>query len=75
VKGDKFKNPTIIISFGIILLVLRESYKATGLLGIDTSELLVELLESGSVLMVFLGVLMVFRLFWRKKSWDTPQEK
>ena len=74
-KGDKFKNPTIIISFGIILFVLRESYKATGLLGIDTSELLVELLESGTVLMVFLGVLMVFRLFWRKKSWDTPQEK
>ncbi len=74
-KGDKFKNPTIIISFGIILFVLRESYEAAGLFGIETSELLAELLESGSLLMVLLGVLTIFRLFWGKKSWNTTQKK
>ena len=62
-KGDKLKKPTIIISFGIIFLVLRESYKAVGLIGIDTSELLVEILELASIIMIFFGILIVFRLF------------
>lgn len=62
-KGDKLKNPTIIISFGIILLVIRETYKATKLLGISTSPILEELLELGSIIMIFLGILIVFGLF------------
>jgi|GEM_PF-1576117 len=62
-KGDKLKNPTIIISFGIILLVIRETYKATKLLGISTSAILTELLELGSITLIFLGILIVFRLF------------
>ncbi len=61
-KGDKLKNPTIIIIFGIILLVMRETYKATKLLGISTSAILEELLELGSIIMIFLGILIVFRL-------------
>jgi hypothetical protein len=65
-KGDKLKNPTIIISFGIILLVMRETYKATKLLGINTSAILEELLELGSIIMIFLGILIVFRLLISK---------
>ncbi|NJD52238.1 MAG: hypothetical protein FIB07_05155 [Candidatus Methanoperedens sp.] len=64
-KGDKFKNPTIIISFGLLLIVARESYKATSLLGNQISENLVELLEFGSILTIFFGVILVNRLFWR----------
>ncbi|CAG0996713.1 hypothetical protein METP3_03011 [Methanosarcinales archaeon] len=62
-KGDKLKNPTLIISFGIILFVIRETYTATKSIGISTSAILEELLELGSVLMIFLGILIVFRLF------------
>ena len=62
-NGDKLKNPTIIISFGIILLVIRETYKATKLIGISTSAILEGLLELGSIIMIFLGILIVFRLF------------
>ncbi len=62
-KGDKLKYPTIIISFGIILLVIRETYKATKLIGMNTSAILEELLELGSIIMIFLGILIVFRLF------------
>lgn len=62
-KGDKLKNPTIIISFGIILFVIRETYKASELLGIRVSAILEELLELGSIIMIFLGILIVFRLF------------
>jgi hypothetical protein len=65
-KGDKFKKPTIIISFGIIFFVLRESYKASGLIGINTSEFLVELLEIATMVMIFFGILIVFRLFWSR---------
>jgi hypothetical protein len=65
-KGDKLKNPTIIISFGIILLVIRETYKVTKLLGISTSAILEGLLELGSITMIFLGILIVFRLFISK---------
>ena len=64
-KGDKFRNPAIIISFGILLIVVRESYKATGLLGNHISENLVEILEFGSILTIFFGVVLVNRLFWR----------
>lgn len=62
-NGDKLKNPTIIISFGIILLVIRETYIATKLLGISTSAILEGLLELGSIIMIFLGILIVFNLF------------
>ena len=65
-KGDKLKNSTIIISFGIILLIIRETYKATKLLGISTSPTLEELLEFGSIIMIFLGILIVFRLLISK---------
>jgi len=65
-KGDKLKKPTIIISFGIIFFVLRESYKATGLIGINTSEFLIELLEMATIMSIFVGIVMVFRLFRRK---------
>ena len=62
-KGEKLKTPTIIISIGIILFILREIYKATKLLGISVSAILEEFLELGSVIMIFLGILIVFRLF------------
>ena len=62
-KEDQLKNSAIIISFGIILLVMRETYKATKLLGISTSAILEELLELGSIIMIFLGILIIFRLF------------
>lgn len=62
-KGDKLKYPTMIISFGVLLLVIRETYKATKLLGISTSTIIERLLELGSIIMIFLGVLIVFRLF------------
>lgn len=62
-KGDRLKNPTIIISFAILLFVIRETYKATGLIGIQTSKFFVELLELGTTLLIFFGVFMVFRLF------------
>ena len=67
-KGDKLKNPTIIISFGILLFVIRESYKATKLIGMETSEFLVELLELGTTILIFIGVFMVFRLFWMRQN-------
>ncbi len=63
-KGDKLKKPTMIISLGITFFVLRESYKAAGLIGFNTSGLLVELLELASIISIFIGILMVFRLFW-----------
>lgn len=69
-KGDRLKNPIIIILFAILLFVIRESYKATRLIGIQTSDLFVEILELGTTLLIFVGVFMVFRLFWmvRKKK-------
>jgi len=66
-KGDKFKTPTIIISIGILLFVIRESYKAIYLFGFTISELFVELLELGTILFIFIGIFMVFSLFFKRK--------
>lgn len=74
-KGDQLKNSAIIISFGIILLVMRETYKATKLLGISTSAILEELLELGSIIMIFLSILIVFRLFISRISINTFSKK
>ena len=65
-KGDRLKKPTIIIAFGIIFFVLRESYKTAGLIGINTSGLLVELLELATMIMIFVGIVIIFKLFWKK---------
>lgn len=65
-KGDRLKKPMIIIAFGIIFFVLRESYKAAGLIGINTSGLLVELLELATMIMIFVGIVIIFKLFWKK---------
>ena len=62
-KGDKLKDPTLVIAFGIILFTIREVYKSTVLLGFNTSHMLIELLELGNILMIFIGTLMVVRLF------------
>ena len=62
-KGDKLKDPTLFIAFGIILFTIREVYKSTVLLGFSTSHMLIELLELGNILMIFIGTLMVVRLF------------
>jgi hypothetical protein len=67
-KGDRLKKPTIIISFGLLFFVLRESYKAAGLIGINTSGLLIELLELATIIMIFVGIFIVFRLFWSRKQ-------
>ncbi len=72
-KGDRLKNPTIIISFAILLFVIRESYKATRLIGIQTSEILTELLELGTVVLILIGVFMVFRLFWNRRNNNIPE--
>lgn len=71
-KGDCLKNPIIAILFALLLFVIRESYKATRLIGIQTSDLVVESLELGTVLLIFVGVFMVFRLFWmvREKNFQ-----
>lgn len=63
-KGDRLKNPTIIVLFALLLFVIRESYKASRLIGIQTSPLITEGLEMGTTLLIFSGVFMVFRLFW-----------
>ena len=44
-------------------MVIRETYKATKLIGMNTSAILEELLELGSIIMIFLGILIAFRLF------------
>ena len=62
-KGNKLKNPTLIVVFGIVLFTTREIYKSTSLLGFNTSDMLIELLELGSIIMIFFGTLMVARLF------------
>ncbi|MCZ7402135.1 MAG: hypothetical protein O8C61_07920 [Candidatus Methanoperedens sp.] len=64
-KGDRLKKPTIIISVGIIFFVLRESYTAAGLIGINISGFLVELLEMATVIMIFVGIFIIFKLFCR----------
>ena len=74
-KGDKLKNPTIIIIFGIILLVIRETYKTAKLFGIITSPILEELLELGSIIMIFLGILIVFRLLISRIPLDNFSKK
>lgn len=65
-KGERLKKPTIIIAFGILFFILRESYKAAGLIGFNTSGFLVELLELATIISIFVGIVMIFRLFWRK---------
>lgn len=62
-KGNKLKNPTLIIAFGIMLFTIREVYKSTFLFGFHTSELLIELLELGCIVMILIGTVMVAKLF------------
>ena len=62
-KGDEFKTPTIVIAFGVMLFTIRETYKGFELLGTEVSEILVEVLETGSVILFFIGILMVVRIF------------
>jgi hypothetical protein len=66
-NGDKLKNPTIIISSGILLFLLKETYTTTKLLvGINISDILEELLELGSIILIFLGILMILKYFIRR---------
>ena len=62
-NGNKLKNPTIIISFGVILFVLKEIHITKLLVGISKSAILEELLELGCIILIFLGILIIFRLF------------
>lgn len=67
-NGDKLKKPTIIILFGIGLFSIREVYKAIEFLGVNTSEFIVESLELGNVFLLFIGILIVFRLFHSRRA-------
>ena len=67
-NGYKLKKPTIIILFGIALFSIREIYKAIGLLGVNTSEFMAELLELGNVFLLFIGVFIIFRLLCLRRT-------
>ena len=67
-KGDKLKNPTLLIALGIMLFAIREIYKSTILLGFQTSHMLIELLELGNIIMLFVGTLMIAKLFNMKSK-------
>lgn len=62
-KGDKFKIPTIVIACGVMLFTIRAACKGCEFLGIEISEILVELLETGSVVLFFIGILIVVQIF------------
>lgn len=67
-KGDKLKNPTLFIAFGIMLFMIREIYESTRLFGFPISHMMLELLELGNIIMIFIGTLMIVKLFNMKST-------
>ncbi|MFQ6063383.1 MAG: hypothetical protein ACE5J9_09465, partial [Methanosarcinales archaeon] len=68
-KEEKLRIPIAIIIFGVLFFTIREVYKALELVGFNPVNIVVELLESISVVLFFIGTLRMFHLlYFRKKE-------
>lgn len=67
-KDNELRSALVIFILGVLLFIIHEIDKATEFLGATPSELVVEILETVTIIVYLFAVLRIFNIYYSRKG-------